>query len=195
MIEPAMSRRTFLAGLACTAAFGASPTAVLGGPAWAEFWAQPRSLWLRRGGTGEELRAVYFADGALRLDAYEKISRVLRDVHTGAAVYMDPRLLDLLFVVHGYQVSTSSVAPIVVTNGFESVTTNRRLVATHGASKASRHMTGQAVDISNPEVSGEILYRYMQWVGGGGVGHYPQSKHLHIDTGPRRHWIARRLGA
>ncbi len=186
-------RRDFVKVLAVAPLLYGAPSSAGAPKGWEEFWRQPRSLWLRRAGSSDELRAVYYMNGSLVSAGYEEICRFLRDVHTGEAVYMDPRLLDLLFVVHGYQISTASLAPIRVTNAYESKSTNRRLVASHGASKTSRHMSGQAVDIANPEVAGDALYRYMLWVGGGGVGHYPDTGHLHIDTGPRRTWVARRV--
>lgn len=170
-----------------------APCLVHASPGWTEFWAQPRSLWMRRHNSGEELKITYWRDGTLLSEPYLEVCKFLRDVHTGEAVQMDPAMLDLLFVVHGYQVSTKgSFACLQVTNAYESKATNRRLVVTHGASRTSKHMTGQAVDIANP-VSRIDYVEYMRTLGGGGVGYYPDSGHMHLDTGPRRAWLKRRL--
>jgi hypothetical protein len=43
-------------------------------------------LWLRQKETGEEIRAVYWADGKLVVDAYVECRTVLRDVRANAVV-------------------------------------------------------------------------------------------------------------
>ncbi len=176
-----MDRRCFLGAIL-------APGVALASPGWSEFWAQPRTLWLRRSGTNEEVKLTYWKDGLLLRDPYIQLCRFLRDVHTGDAVYMDPRILDLMFVVHGYQFSTvGATSRLTITNAYESKLTNRRLVMTHGASRTSRHMSGQAVDIANP-IRPQDYVEYMKYLGAGGVGYYPDSGHMHLDTGPKRSW-------
>lgn len=52
----------------------------------------------------------------------------------------------------------------------------------------SQHARSQAIDFSLPGVAASKLYKYAlkQWKGG--VGYYPVSQFVHLDTGQRRTW-------
>jgi uncharacterized protein YcbK (DUF882 family) len=57
-----------------------------------------------------------------------------------------------------------------------------------GAAKQSLHMVGQAIDL---RLEGAKLPRLRQAaidLGAGGVGYYPRSAFVHIDTGDVRSW-------
>jgi len=72
-----------------------------------------------------------------------------------------------------------------VTSGYRSPSYNRKV---HGA-RHSKHMTGQAADIS---VAGVSKARLAKWAKAqpeiGGVGVYCRSSFVHIDTGEDRDW-------
>jgi uncharacterized protein YcbK (DUF882 family) len=57
-----------------------------------------------------------------------------------------------------------------------------------GVSKYSQHMAGKAMDLFLPGVDiGKVRATAMR-LQHGGVGFYPRSGFVHIDTGPVRYW-------
>lgn len=52
----------------------------------------------------------------------------------------------------------------------------------------SQHARSQAIDFSLPGVDAAALYKYARKQWKGGVGYYPVSQFVHIDTGKRRTW-------
>jgi uncharacterized protein YcbK (DUF882 family) len=54
--------------------------------------------------------------------------------------------------------------------------------------KRSYHMKGQAADIRISGVSPRQLVRMARSMKMGGVGYYPRSGFIHVDTGPVRSW-------
>jgi len=55
-------------------------------------------------------------------------------------------------------------------------------------SRDSQHTRSQAIDFSLPGVDTERMYRHLLKVHPGGVGFYPVSSFVHVDTGKRRTW-------
>ena len=54
--------------------------------------------------------------------------------------------------------------------------------------RRSRHVLGQAIDFSLPGVPVDALYDYLLGLRFGGIGHYPGSQFIHLDSGPVRTW-------
>lgn len=185
-------RRKLLCGMlgavaGATASFW-SPSILANG-----FWSKPRELWIVRPQTGEEMRTTYWTDQGLEWDGYVKLCRVLRDPHEGSTVTMDVAVLDVLRGVVGYQEEQGRREPIIVTNGYTTVSTNERLQITHGAAKGSRHKEGKAIDCHSSVVDELTLARLAVHFGAGGVGLYPERRFVHIDSGPVRRWITRKV--
>ena len=57
-----------------------------------------------------------------------------------------------------------------------------------GVAKNSLHMYGQAMDISLPDYSCSQLCNMAKSLKAGGVGYYPRSNFVHVDTGAIRYW-------
>ena len=55
-------------------------------------------------------------------------------------------------------------------------------------SRDSQHTRSQAIDFSLPGVDTERVYRHLLKVHPGGVGFYPVSSFVHVDTGKKRTW-------
>ena len=55
-------------------------------------------------------------------------------------------------------------------------------------SRDSNHTRSQAIDFSLPGVDTEKVYKHLLKVHPGGVGYYPVSSFVHVDTGKRRTW-------
>ena len=74
--------------------------------------------------------------------------------------------------------------PMIVTSGYRSPEHNRRV----GGATASRHLEGTAFDISMVNHDPATFIAAAQRVGFRGIGTYPRSNFVHIDTGPARTW-------
>lgn len=55
-------------------------------------------------------------------------------------------------------------------------------------SRDSQHTRSQAIDFSLPGVDTERVYKHLLKVHPGGVGFYPVSSFVHVDTGKKRTW-------
>jgi len=79
--------------------------------------------------------------------------------------------------------------PVLVLSGFRSKKTNDMLrKTTEGVARRSFHMAGRAVDIRMPKIKSVDVQKVALTLGGGGVGYYPSSNFVHLDTGPVRTW-------
>ena len=73
--------------------------------------------------------------------------------------------------------------------GYRSPATNRMLRQTRrGVARNSLHMRGMAIDLQVPGRSLATVRRAAMSLRGGGVGYYPRSQFVHIDTGDIRYW-------
>ena len=183
--HPTFARRRFLLGLAALPALGGL---ALPGPALAAR-SPERSLVIHHQRTGEWLRTVYFADGLYLKDSLRDINRVLRDWRNDQMIEIDPRLLD---IVHQVQGRLDSRAPIEVVCGYRSPQTNSMLRRkSRAVAKNSLHMQGMAIDISFGGRELAQVRRIAEAMGAGGVGYYPGSGFIHLDSGPVRTWSQR----
>jgi len=146
----------------------------------------PRTLNLVNANSGETLAVTYWSNGAYRRDALDKLNHFLRDTRENVQTEMDPLLFDVLWhtaMVVGYG------GAIEVLSAFRSPTTNSWLASvSRGVASDSQHMNGNAMDIRFPGVP---VFKIRQAAGSlnmGGVGFYPRSGFVHLDTGPVRYW-------
>lgn len=136
--------------------------------------------------TQESLSTVFWQDGRLVTDALAEIDWHLRDFRTGEVHPIDPHLLDLLHRLGG---AMQYDEPIHVISGYRSATTNAMLAAqSGGVAKNSYHVRGMAIDLRLPGRSLRDVQRAALDLAQGGVGFYPRSDFVHVDTGPVRRW-------
>ena len=146
----------------------------------------PRTLSLVNVNTDEALVVTYWSDGAYRRDALDKLNHFLRDLREGAETEMDPLLLDVLWHT---QMHVGFSGTVEVLSAYRSPTTNAWLASvSRGVASDSQHMNGNAMDISMPGVPVFKVRQVARSLGMGGVGFYPRSGFVHIDTGPVRYW-------
>ncbi|MCC7416990.1 MAG: DUF882 domain-containing protein [Acidobacteria bacterium] len=175
------SRRAFLSTvLAGVPVALAVPRRLLAGPAGT------RALRFAHTHTGERLAVEYFSGGAYLPDALAAVDRFLRDFRTGDVHAIDPRLLDLL---HRLAAATDTTRPFQVISGYRSPATNEMLRRrSEGVAAGSLHQVGQAIDIRLADVPLSHLQKAALDAGRGGVGYYPASDFVHVDTGRVRRW-------
>lgn len=176
-------RRRFLGGL--LAGLPAAVAAVRGARAEAETAVQ-RRLHLINTHTGEELRARYFVDGDYCPEELGQLDWLLRDYRTGEVVSFEQGLFDLL---HELAVAADREPSYEVISGYRSPATNALLTATtDGVSSSSLHMQGRAIDVRLVGLPTLTLKELAQARRAGGVGYYPVSDFVHLDTGRVRSW-------
>jgi uncharacterized protein YcbK (DUF882 family) len=136
--------------------------------------------------TGERLNVEYYASGVYVPQALAAVNLLLRDFRTGEVGPIDAALLDLL---HRLATATGSRRPFQIISGYRSPATNEALRRrSSGVASASLHTVGQAIDIRLDDVPLETLRDAAVALRSGGVGHYPASNFVHVDTGRLRTW-------
>ncbi len=136
--------------------------------------------------TGETFDGVYRVGNKYLPEAFERLNYVLRDHRSGEVFPMDPHVLDILTMV---QRKTGQREPIKIYSGYRSPKTNSGLRKNSGGvARNSFHMYGQALDMHMDNYSTSSLYKIAKSLRAGGVGYYPRSKFVHVDTGTVRSW-------
>ena len=136
--------------------------------------------------TGESLTALYWQQGHYVAGGLSEIDYVLRDFRTGDVHPIDPYLLDL---VHSLRLKIEYDGPVHVISGYRSPKTNAMLAQRSGkVAKNSYHVKGMAIDLRLPGRRLEDVRATAMQLAGGGVGFYPESQFVHMDTGPVRAW-------
>jgi len=136
--------------------------------------------------TGERLRATYWHGGGYDNGARSEINQLLRDFRTGDVMPIDAKLLDLLYALRR---KLDTTEPFHVISAYRSPKTNAMLAAdSGGVAKKSLHMQGMAIDIRLPDRGLDDVRRAARSLQRGGVGFYPRSDFVHIDTGRVRYW-------
>jgi uncharacterized protein YcbK (DUF882 family) len=101
---------------------------------------------------------------------------------------MDRRLIGL--VLRAARVFRARQVEIV--SGYRSPAYNALLRGQgRQVARESQHVQGRAVDFRLPEISTERLLTFVKAQQMGGVGYYPVSRFVHVDTGPVRFWKGR----
>lgn len=150
------------------------------------FWDLPRTLYLKRGETGENARIVYFNNGVINESGYRLACYLLRDVRQNEVKNIDLRLLDLLCAMQAWLIYFGFKDPIIINSGFRTKKTNSSL---EGSAKDSMHLYGKAVDFKVPGFSAVNLAKIASQFKVGGIGIYLNSNFIHLDTGGVRLWV------
>jgi uncharacterized protein YcbK (DUF882 family) len=127
----------------------------------------------------------WLAVDAASLPDATTVDRFLRDHFTNKTTAMEPRLIGvLLAAAAGFH---SDVIDVV--SGFRHPKYNLILRKKgHQVARDSQHSHGNAVDFYVPGVPAQALEAWARARRLGGVGLYPESGFVHMDTGPIRHW-------
>jgi len=137
--------------------------------------------------TGEKLDIVYRRGDQYVPEAIAKLDYFLRDHRTEEVHHFDPKLYDIL------EELTVDVgrpgAEIDIVCGYRTPWSNKFLRShTQGVATNSLHIQAQAIDLRIPGVDTQHLRDIALSLHRGGVGYYPRSNFIHVDTGRVRQW-------
>ncbi len=172
-----MNRRLFLSLATAATAAPRAAWAVASAPSL-------RRLDLINAHTGEHFKGPYRNDKGPIADALTELSFFLRDFHCGEEITIDIHVIDFLASV----LDAVSATRATVLSAYRTPATNAMLArTTFGVAEHSQHLYGRAIDIYLPSRLEEAMQR-ARAMQRGGVGWYPSSHFIHIDTGPVRNW-------
>ncbi len=178
------NRRTFLrTSLLSTLALAATPS----WGALREPTLTPGHLNLYHTHTGERLSVTYRdARGEYDLDAIDAMNRLLRCHHTDEVRQIDLRTIEFLAHVDR---RLGAGKEIHIVSAFRSPAYNEQL-RRQGRRVAdnSLHLQGRAIDFRIPATPLKTLRSIALDLRFGGVGYYPGSEFLHLDSGTFRTW-------
>lgn len=137
--------------------------------------------------TNERIDTVYRRGDEYIPGALARLDYFLRDHNTNEVRHFDPRLYDILSDL------TRSIGhpggEIDIVCGYRTSSTNASLRAhTNGVAKNSLHIQAEAIDLRMPGVNTLKLRKAALALARGGVGYYPHSDFIHVDTGRVRQW-------
>jgi len=137
---------------------------------------------------GEIIDVVYRVGDTYIPEALDQLSSFLHDSHNDEVKDYDPRTFDVLHTILAKLDRSSSMIEIL--SGYRTQETNDALRAsgTTNAAEHSQHIEAKALDIRVPGVPAANLRDAALSLGAGGVGYYPKSQFIHVDTGPVREW-------
>ena len=152
-------------------------------------WATPIApKWFRLrlvdGHTGTTFDGSYRDDNGPIARVMDELSVFLRDQHSGRMTNIDVGVVDFLAQVMAATGQTSAI----VLSAFRTPETNAMLArTTFGVAENSQHLYGRALDVrfASRLADAMAVARAMRR---GGVGWYPHSGFIHLDTGPVRNW-------
>jgi uncharacterized protein YcbK (DUF882 family) len=176
-----MDRRQFLARTGGTLATATT--------FWRSAQASPvpsvaRRLSLVNAHTGETFDGAYRDDKGPIVTVMEELSVFLRDHHSGAKLPIDVAVLDFVAEV----MAAVGQVRATVLSAYRTPETNAMLArTTFGVADNSQHMYGRALDISLPSRTEDAM-QIARGMKRGGVGWYPGSHFIHLDSGPVRNW-------
>ncbi len=174
-------RFAFVAAAAIPAAFS--------GRAWSRIEdpeSRRRRLALTNLHTGEELSVAFHDEHDMAAREAAALRHLLRDYRVNEEHEMDFGLfMQLTDLAHAAGVP----AAYEVISGYRSPGTNATLrAAGHHVAEHCQHMQGRAIDVRLRDCSLSRLHDLALAAQRGGVGYYPRSNFVHIDTGRVRCW-------
>lgn len=143
-------------------------------------------VYFRNNRTGESFNGVYRVGDKYLPESFDQISHILRDTRNNETFPIDPRMIDIIYVM---QRTLETNEPYQVLSGYRSPRTNAMLArVSYGVARHSLHMTGQAIDVRLDGRGPHAIRAAAVDLHAGGVGYYPKSGFVHIDSGNFRTW-------
>jgi uncharacterized protein YcbK (DUF882 family) len=178
-----MDRRRFLVYAAAAATWPSGALAVARPPAL-------RRLRLTNIHTGETFEGTYRNDTGPIDRVMEELCVFLRDHHSGEKTQIDVGVIDFLADVLDAVGETRAT----ILSAYRTAETNAMLArTTFGVAEHSQHILGRALDL-RLDTKIAVAMNAARAMQRGGVGWYPHSGFIHIDSGPVRNWTLDETG-
>lgn len=148
---------------------------------------KPRILTFRNINTGDRLSGEFFPQKGFTSATLKQLDYLMRDKRTNQIRKMDPNLFHKFY--HIQSALNLRNAEIEVICGYRSAATNAmRHRQSKGVASNSYHIQGKAIDFRIAGVPLAKVKTAAENLHNGGVGYYPTSNFIHVDTGPVRTW-------
>lgn len=178
------TRRSLLAAFAATAV-PAAPSAS-NAFAFLRGAGDIRRIRMYSGRTGESIDTIYWLEGEYIPEVLKEINYFMRDWRSGDTIQIDPRNIDIMAASHRL---LDVSEPYMLLSGYRSPKTNAMLRSqSSGVARNSLHIKGRAADLRLKSRSVSQVARAAEACAGGGVGRYPGSNFVHMDSGSVRYW-------
>jgi uncharacterized protein YcbK (DUF882 family) len=137
--------------------------------------------------TNERLTVTYRNElGIYDSEALKALNWALRCHNTNETTAMDLKVIEYLKRLDH---ALGGGNEIQIISGYRSPSYNGKLRSlSKGVAKHSMHMKGKAIDLAIPGIGLDTIRRTAHSFSAGGVGYYPKSGFVHIDSGPVRAW-------
>lgn len=188
-----ISRRLFVSGATAAAATTLVPAQVKAADTRLETLKPAITPYLRLHNphNDERISSTFYKNGQYDEDEIRRLNWFLRDWREDEWAQMSVDLFWAAAALSQAAQQDGHSGEIIALSGYRSKKTNDMLRRTgHGAAKDSRHLRGQALDLTMAGVQVSALFSYVKWMEFGGAGHYPRNNFVHMDTGPKRTWVS-----
>lgn len=145
-----------------------------------------KTLKLHNAHTGESIKATFWSKDHFVKSEVKRLNHFFRDFRQNESAKMDKNLYQLLY---GIQLVSNSKREVDILSGYRSQKTNKKLRRrSRGVAKRSYHTRAKAIDFNISDRYVKQTLKLARMLELGGVGYYPNSGFVHIDTGPVRYW-------
>ena len=183
-----VTRRTLLTAIASAASVVAAAPVFAKAPGFLKGAGDIRKIRFRNFNTGEFINSVYWIEGSYVDGALQDINYFMRDWRQNKERAYDPANIDILSATQGL---LDSSEPFYLLSGYRTRKTNKMLSRmTDGVAQNSYHVKAMAADIRMRTRSTDKISKAAKSFKTGGVGRYPRSGFVHIDSGPFRTWTS-----
>lgn len=148
---------------------------------------KPMILRLRNVNTGDVVNAPYTSTVGFNAKILNQLNYLMRDRHENKVKAIDPALFFKLTQIQSRLGARNT--EILVLSGYRTAKTNASLRSrSRGVASNSYHIQGKAVDFYIKDIPLVKVKQAAESLNNGGVGFYPRSNFVHVDTGPARTW-------
>ena len=149
--------------------------------------AAPKILHFKNINTGDKLSFPFSPGKGIGRTDLQRLNYLMRDRRSNLVHAMDPHLFTKLYQIQSRLGLRSCEISVIC--GYRAPATNAAMRRrSKGVASNSYHMRGQAIDFRITNVMLDNVRKAAQSLNNGGVGYYPRSNFVHIDTGPNRSW-------
>jgi uncharacterized protein YcbK (DUF882 family) len=135
---------------------------------------------------GEKLTVTFHDEHDMAPDAAAALRHLMRDYRVNEEHALD---FGLFMQLTDLARECGVPAKYAVISAYRSPGTNAKLrAAGHAVAERSQHMEGHAIDVRLQDCPLARLHELALAAKRGGVGYYPRSNFVHIDTGRVRSW-------